>query len=163
MNELDHELIEAIKKSNVTKAKHALKKGANVNVILWKKDHSLAWSSRNGLKDIVDLLLEYGADIHRGNNESLQQALENGHIEIARSLLEHGARINDEMVLFTLVYGQFDAFDFLLNYVTEEFFTSLDDDIKSAIETNINNIDIDLKTLSKIFGSRALGIMLSVR
>ena len=48
-------------------------------------------SARNGHKDVVELLLKYGADIHAWNNEALKWAIENCREKIIKLLLENGA------------------------------------------------------------------------
>lgn len=46
---------------------------------------------RYGHKDVVELLLNHGADVHACNDQALRWAAENGHTQTVSLLLEHGA------------------------------------------------------------------------
>ena len=54
-------------------------------------------AAEHGNKKIVELLVEYGADINRADNygwTALSHGLENGHNEIVKLLLANGAQVN---------------------------------------------------------------------
>ena len=51
----------------------------------------MRWAARKGHKDVVELLLKNGADIHAENDYALRMAAWNGHKDIVELLLENGA------------------------------------------------------------------------
>ena len=51
-------------------------------------------TAANGYLDIVKLLLEKGADVNSGDNESLRKAAMNGYSDIVDVLLKAGANPN---------------------------------------------------------------------
>ena len=58
---------------------------------------SLATAASEGLSDIVQILIDTGADIHTkwsDGQTALHIATENGHIEVAKLLIENGADVN---------------------------------------------------------------------
>ena len=58
---------------------------------------SLHLASENGHKEMVDLLLQEGADIHALDHwdySALHRASENGHASVARTLLRQGSDIH---------------------------------------------------------------------
>jgi hypothetical protein len=57
-------------------------------------DEALRWASENGHLEVVKLLLENGADVHANNDEALRWASENGHLEVVKLLLENGADVH---------------------------------------------------------------------
>jgi ankyrin repeat protein len=73
--------------------------------ILTDCGNALTYAAFNGHFDIVQYLVENGADIHFGNDMALQWSSEKGEIDIVRYLLKKGARIhaNDEFALKTAV------------------------------------------------------------
>ena len=57
-------------------------------------NEKLVWASSNGHLEIVRLLLEHGADVHARDDEVLIWASRNGHLEVVRLLLNKGADIH---------------------------------------------------------------------
>jgi ankyrin repeat protein len=55
---------------------------------------NLTEAARNGYLDVVQFLVENGADIHAGNDRALQLAAEYGHLDVIRYLIENGADIS---------------------------------------------------------------------
>jgi ankyrin repeat protein len=57
---------------------------------------------------VVPLLLEYGADIHSGNDKALQFAARQGDVKMLKLLLERGADVHaeDEEALFQAVTNE---------------------------------------------------------
>lgn len=74
--------------------------GANVDFSFGPEELTpLMWASRAGHLDIVDLLLQYGADVHMRSsvgNTALLYAITKAHSEVVQSLLAHGAHPKSE-------------------------------------------------------------------
>jgi len=49
----------------------------------------LLWAAENGHLDIVKLLIKHGANVHVNGDWSLRDAIGNGHLEIAKHLIKH--------------------------------------------------------------------------
>lgn len=60
----------------------------------------LRFASRKGLLGVVKVLLEAGADVHAMDDDSLRWASEKGHTEIVKVLLEAGADVNAKGEMF---------------------------------------------------------------
>jgi ankyrin repeat protein len=70
-------------------------KRANINGLNNDDETALHVASRNGKANVVQLLLDYGADVEAWNirkTAALQEASFHGHDNVARLLLEKGAR-----------------------------------------------------------------------
>jgi ankyrin repeat protein len=52
----------------------------------YELDYALKWASINGHTEIVKLLLEHGADVHAENDWALRWAYYYGHTEIVKLL-----------------------------------------------------------------------------
>lgn len=103
-----HSLISACDSSSTRIIEHLLDSGAPVNVQAAEKDRSrgykryyegspLHMALLNARKDVVQLLLRYGADVDADVPEidtPLQLAAQEGHTELVRLLLQHGADVN---------------------------------------------------------------------
>ena len=92
----DTALTWAILHQNEELASALLERGANINAP--RQNNSgltpLILASSNNLPDMVNYLLNNGADPNLGNNEGkmpLHIAIENNNIDMVRALLEHGA------------------------------------------------------------------------
>src|SRR5260221_7798537 len=75
-----------------------LGQGADVNIMDAGGDAPLHLASDNGRRDHVDLLLKHHADVNLLNGHhsttALRVAVIMGEIEIARTLLQHGAAVD---------------------------------------------------------------------
>jgi len=49
-------------------------------------NEALRWASSNGHLEVVKLLLEHGASVHAKDNLALQWAIDRGHLEVAELL-----------------------------------------------------------------------------
>lgn len=80
----------------------ALEKGANVNAKDQYNDTALSWAARWGHADVVKRLLEAGADIENqgsgGGLTPLANAASRDHYEAAKILLDHGARVTNDIL-----------------------------------------------------------------
>ena len=70
----------------------------------------LSLHAQRGYEDMINLLLEFGADINGGNHEGttpLMFAAMEGHVEIVRTLIQNGAIVNknDRTDMNALVYA----------------------------------------------------------
>jgi hypothetical protein len=59
-------------------------------------DYALILSAGNGHLEMVKYLVEHGADIHKNDDEALSVSAGNGHLDIVKYLLEKGANLNAE-------------------------------------------------------------------
>ncbi|EGR47799.1 uncharacterized protein TRIREDRAFT_63653, partial [Trichoderma reesei QM6a] len=78
-----------------------------------KSSHSdaLAWAARTGNMATANKALAYGADPNaskRGEFGALRWAVAQGHLDIVRLLLEHGASLRDSMLIVTAAGRGFD-------------------------------------------------------
>ena len=90
----------AVEQNNVGAARGALYYGANPNLTMCRpdlagedgEDRILSYASRHGLVDMVELLLQWRADVHAGRVEyPLQTASYLGHTDVVNVLLRYGA------------------------------------------------------------------------
>ena len=59
-----------------------------------KNNEAVRWASDNGHTDVVTLLIEHGADVTADNNFAIRWASKNGHTATVKLLLEHGAELD---------------------------------------------------------------------
>ena len=90
----DEGLINAIEKRNKDIVKYLLKKGANANAINNEGYSALSLAVFLDKEEIVELLLETGADIHHKKDEALILAAGVGRLEIIKLLFSKGAYIH---------------------------------------------------------------------
>jgi ankyrin repeat protein len=72
-----------------------------------EKDTKLIHAAQTGQLDIVKLLIEYGANIHRSDDAALRFASFEGHINIVKYLIEKGADVQalNNVALFWASYN----------------------------------------------------------
>lgn len=84
--------------------KYLIDNGANVNIKKGRhKSTALHVAAYNGCNSVLQLLLDNGANIDEANSQGetpLMHALEQGHIEIALFLIEHGSNVNVNSRIF---------------------------------------------------------------
>jgi hypothetical protein len=100
------QLVEAIKQNNLDKVKELIST-VNINETFkeWNESKKieaertpLQYAANAGHLEIVQLLLEFGADINKGRIDTgatpLYGASIRGHLEVVKLLIENGADIN---------------------------------------------------------------------
>jgi hypothetical protein len=111
--QLDNWLFQCIEENKMEELNLAIKKGANVNALNENSHTPLIRAVINGQKEIVEILLNAGADINY--EESLSQgnslffAVSKKMMEIAEILLSHGAKIYSEKFNCMLLAVQLDS------------------------------------------------------
>ena len=105
-SKLDALFVAACYQGNVHGMQRALEAGADVNasnddVHLDCRASGLYFVCRHGNDKIVQLLLDYGADVNHTANDGaspLFTASACGHVEVARLLLKNGADVNLSLI-----------------------------------------------------------------
>eukprot|EP00111_Clytia_hemisphaerica_P001648 TCONS_00004672-protein len=98
-NEKGRELFEACRTGDVTRVRGLIQGGWPVNMrdTAGRKSTPLHFAAGFGRKDIVEFLLEVGANVHArddGGLIPLHNACSFGHVEVTLSLLRHDADVN---------------------------------------------------------------------
>jgi FOG: Ankyrin repeat len=91
-------LINSCQKGNLEKAKYALKEGADPNQLDEEGWNALHYASENGFEDIINILLENGADVNIENSSGftpfqILMLCENYSPMIAASFIARGADV----------------------------------------------------------------------
>jgi ankyrin repeat protein len=112
--QLDNNLIQAVKECNLIKVKHLIEQGADIHA---DNDWALRLSAANGHLEVVKYLVEHGADIHSYKYQALRYSAGNGHLEVIKYLIEQGANIhadNDYALRFSAKYGHLEVVNYLI-------------------------------------------------
>ena len=136
------EFFEAIENDDAPKVRELISAGVDINAEYDDGDTALLIACWRGNKEIVELLIENGADVNYETDAyfytALMRASGQGHAEIACLLLNHGANVNaeDDWQLTSLMRaaesGHFEVVRLLLERGAD---TSLRDDRgKTALE-----------------------------
>lgn len=128
---IDNIFLEAVKKGNKSVVKTFIKKGG---INLDKRDEKgltpLYFSALNGARDIVNILIEGGADATLASNDSLEPihaAAKTGRKDIIKLLIENGAYVDSTdrdgktSVMYAIENGKQDAAKFLLSLDADKF------------------------------------------
>ncbi|XP_025405270.1 receptor-interacting serine/threonine-protein kinase 4-like, partial [Sipha flava] len=98
LEQLNLELINAVKQSNFNKVKEYIDKGADVNTKDNRGKTPLHIAAKRDLLGIAKLLLDKGANVNAQENRfgrtSLHLAAEEGHLDIIKYLIEKGADVD---------------------------------------------------------------------
>jgi ankyrin repeat protein len=97
----DKLLIFASKESSIRCVEEALNGGASSKA----KQQSLLLASKKGNLAIIQLLLEYGVNIHEKKDEAMREAAYHGQLEAVKLLVEKGCDIhikNEEALAFAV-------------------------------------------------------------
>jgi len=95
--DMDTALYLAVKSGNLEEVKKIIKKGVNINALLYSDDYTaLIYASENGNSDIVKFLINAGADLNikPQGHTALLCASQDGHLEVVKLLINGGADIN---------------------------------------------------------------------
>lgn len=94
------ELSQAIENDDVQKVREVLSADIDVNAENNAGEFPLETACQRGNKEIVELLIENGADVNHSEESEFYTALmtasHHGHANIVRLLLKHGADVNAE-------------------------------------------------------------------
>jgi ankyrin repeat protein len=98
--EMPNDFLQAIENGDVRKVREFISADVDINAEDDDGDTALLIACWRGNKEIVELLLENGADVNYETDAYFYTALMNasghGHAEIVRLLLNHGAKVNAE-------------------------------------------------------------------
>ncbi|BFZ23612.1 hypothetical protein BsWGS_26651 [Bradybaena similaris] len=108
------------------------KHGAPLNQQMNESDKDpLCLAAKNGRIDLIELLLKYNADVntHGCHNSPLNCALIHGHIDCARFLVNHGAKMDISLAMSSIIEKQnpeymkilFQNYEYeIINYLLED-------------------------------------------
>jgi len=89
----NREFLQAVYNGPAEQVKESIRRGENVNAV--SNGYPVLFSAvMGGHADVVQALLEAGADPQAMNNMSMDWAIEHGRADIVRLLLDHGANAN---------------------------------------------------------------------
>jgi ankyrin repeat protein len=154
----NYALMDAAMHGDYEKAADALRRGANANDV-FNGGSPLFWAAQEGYTEIVDLLLNAGADVNfadPGGFTPLKQAVGDSHLDIVERLLLRGANIGHRCatdggstVLHTAAaYGLVDCIRLLLRYGADP--KALSDDGQTPYDTAIECEERDAAALLRI-------------
>jgi ankyrin repeat protein len=124
MSDISLQFVKALEENNYELCRSMCENYSSyVNILIYRSQTPLMLASQNGSLDIVLLLLDYGADVNKGNGFGLTplmiSALYN-HINIMNELIIHGADINStnfygmNALMMACSNGHFHCVDLLL-------------------------------------------------
>lgn len=97
---IKHPLVEAAFRGQTERVRELLADGADITVRDWREYNALHWAAMGGSAEIVQLLLDHGADIHATTGKSdrdgltaLSMAAASDEKEVVRILVAAGAII----------------------------------------------------------------------
>jgi ankyrin repeat protein len=101
--EVNEELINATVAANLDNVKNAIEKGADIDFIGDNLTTALQYGSKNGHLDIVEYLVESGANLEVADQSNfsmtaLHYAAENNHLEIVKYLVSKKANIDSKQI-----------------------------------------------------------------
>lgn len=141
-------LFSSIRFNNPIVAKILIKAGADVNIKTIDGDTAIRCAIQQNMIDVVDLLIQHGAEYETGFSRPLSCATLHGHIEIVKLLIKAGADINATdhdgwaPIHYASTMGQLDMLKYLL---------SIGVDINAKRESNEQNTPLHF---AAAFGSR---------
>lgn len=102
MTTADAQLLKAAADGDLAGVSAALAQGANVDAKDEYNNSALNWAALWGHEDVVEKLLEAGADLENkgsgGGMTPLANAASRGHFKVAQRLLDRGARVTDDLL-----------------------------------------------------------------
>ena len=102
MTRIDDQLLKGASAGDLAGVSQALEQGADVNAKDEYDNTALNWAALWGHAEVVKRLLEAGADLENrgsgGGLTPLANAASRGHSDVAQFLLDHGARVTDDVL-----------------------------------------------------------------
>ncbi len=98
IQELNHELVDAAKRGDLSAVERLLREGADINAPITRDQFTwtaLQEAVRSNHVDVVSALLDRGADPRSGGYSVLELALDKKHEAVAKLLLARGVSVND--------------------------------------------------------------------
>ena len=141
-------LHEAIINGNAVAVRELLNNGYDVNTLDRFGDTALSEAAAHGYIDIVQMLLDAGADLNLGNETPLYIAARNGHINIVQALIDAGADLNqvnnlDQTPLYFAIYNnQSRIASLLITAGADVNLSDLQSNTPLHFATRWNNIDL---------------------
>lgn len=118
MNRINKDFVKWVRENNLELVEDALKRGANIHM---RNDAALRLSAMEGNAEMVQLLLDNGADITAFGNalslSALDHAAKGGHAKVVKILLENKADVhmnNDASLQISVNYAHTEIVTILL-------------------------------------------------
>ncbi|CAJ1337948.1 unnamed protein product [Effrenium voratum] len=120
---LERNLLEAVRSTRAKAVEAVLAAGQRPDCDAPRGDTPLSIAARRGMLDVVDLLLEAGADVNRDRSRGspLMEAAGEGHLEVVQKLLEVRASVNYGAMRSTVAMTE-DVLNFWLELTMENRF-----------------------------------------
>jgi ankyrin repeat protein len=118
---LEEKLFAAVEGNDKAKVEELIKQGVNVNTRDINGDTVLIIAARLGLGEIVDCLLDNGADVNEKDKEGWTALMKTDNRRIAESLIKHGADVNAKdkdgwtALMIAALIGRFDIVKYLVD------------------------------------------------
>ena len=82
-------------------------------------NQALIYASKNGHLDVVEYLVDHGANLNVEDDNSLQWASSKGHLKVVEYLVDHGANVNaqdDYALILASKNGHLDVVEYLVDH-----------------------------------------------
>jgi len=90
------------------------------NGVHTNNNYAIKWASKNGHLDLVKKLIEHGADIHADDDYAVRLASKNGHLCVVKKLIKYGANIHAEND-FSIVWASANKYFDIVELLTSNF------------------------------------------
>ncbi len=115
-SELQEIALDFAREGNCVELEKMIKHGLSVNLSTFKNDSLLMLSTYNGHYKTSKMLILNGADLDRVNSRGqtpLEGVCFKGNLKIVQLLVENGAKITDNAMVYAAIFGNKDVFDYL--------------------------------------------------
>jgi len=96
---------------NQESSKYLIDEGSDVNCKDYFKENPLHYAVRNGNIDVIQCLIDNGANVHAGTCTPLHHAVHENKLDIGKVLIQNGAELPSD-----LKYKESNAYQILLDY-----------------------------------------------